>query len=165
MRQFIDLIENASFTNQQMHQVCVAVGEHFKAQNQYFCDGDCLNFAVAMHEILAEMGVPSEVKLLMRSDGEDGEEDVLSHVVLQMNGETFDSQGRNAEKQWETDFNFTRQCNGEEQEWFWLEDLPESISQFLVTANNLHGDTDKLVDKPALREQIKSFVREFIGAR
>lgn len=165
MRDLITLVENAFDVDAKVHYLCVAVADHFKTRDIYFFEGDCLNFAVAMHEVLAELGVQSEVKLLMRSDGDsdEGNDDVLSHVILAIGNQTYDSQGRNAERQWETDFNHIRRMNGDEEEWFYQEDLPASIPQFLASAQAQHGDADKMVDKPELRDEIKAYVRSLLS--
>lgn len=152
MRNFIRIVE--SIDPSSLNDLFRSVAEHFEKQGLYFFEGDCLNFAVAMHQVLSERGVRNNIMAVMRSDGEDGEETRLSHFVVEVDGETYDSQGDNAEQQWEIDFNQIRRENGEEEEMFWLEPISHPIPAYIDTTHEEHGDETKLLNKPELRQQI-----------
>ena len=165
--------------NQFIKTIFSEIANNFNSNR--FKDGDCLNLAVAVHEVLSEIGIKTDVIAIMRSDTIDEDEEEyderLSHAAIHFsatgeevanfihsaNDTTFDINGNNAYTNWSNKWNQIQIELGEIQEDFWVEKIDsDKLREYLKTAEENYGCKieNKLVDNLLLRNQIKEYVHE-----
>jgi hypothetical protein len=142
-----------------------------------FIEGDCLNLAVALHNILEDLEIESHVIKIMRSvtmeDEEESYDEKLSHVALYFDEKqeelsslsidklTFDIHGDRASLKWGDHWNQVQRENGDLTEEFWDEIVVENdINDFCEFSETEYGNIkeNKLVNNIELRDSIQNLI-------
>lgn len=72
--------------------------------------GNCLDIAVGC-ALAIQHSHPVGVALLTRPDDDEDNSEILSHAVIEHNGQFYDGGGINAVQRWKSDFNIIQRCN------------------------------------------------------
>jgi hypothetical protein len=119
----------------------------FQLDQNNYCDGNCVEMALALNSLLPN----SRLLVGSRTWTYEGEEyeNILSHVVVQWQGEEFDYGGINAIERWEERYKNPYDCGGEEEIAFDWKDVSKGGLENLTS---MVRDQARKVDKKLVLE-------------